>query len=61
MEEQTWPSVRYGPDGAHAVFNSPDEVPKGWEDHPSKVKPPKDPFDHDGDGKPGGSRRKRKA
>lgn len=57
----TWPSVRYGPNGAEAVFHSPDDVPAGWEDHPSKVKDVKpDPFDHDGDGKPGGSRPRRK-
>lgn len=32
-----FPSYRYGPDGQSAVFNSAAEVPKGWEDHPSKV------------------------
>lgn len=29
-----WPSWRYGPNGASGVFNSADEVPKGWKDHP---------------------------
>ena len=33
-----WPGWFYGPDGAAAIFRSKDEVPKGWEDHPSKVK-----------------------
>lgn len=32
-----WPAWRYGPDGAAEIFNSEDEVPKGWQDHPSKV------------------------
>lgn len=79
----------YGPNGEARIFTDPDEVPKGWRDHPF-VKP-HDPvtglydatlghppaidhderrreiyeravgaeelpaFDHDGDGKPGGS------
>lgn len=56
-----FPSWRYGPDGAQAVFQSADDVPAGWVDHPSKFKSA-DPFDHDGDGKPGGSKpRKAKA
>ncbi len=29
-----WPSWRYGPDGQGKIFNSADEVPKGWKDHP---------------------------
>lgn len=33
-EGNTWPSWRYGPDGASGVFNSAAEVPKGWKDHP---------------------------
>ncbi len=33
-----WPSWRYGPDGAADVFESEADVPKGWQDHPSKVK-----------------------
>jgi hypothetical protein len=32
-----WPSWRYGPDGQEAIFQSEDEVPEGWEDHPSKI------------------------
>lgn len=31
-----WPSCRYGPNGESAIFNSEDEVPKGWLDHPAK-------------------------
>lgn len=37
MSEQRWPAWRYGPGGKGAVFESPDDVPSGWEDHPSKV------------------------
>jgi hypothetical protein len=36
-EKETFPSWRYGPDGAAAVFQSADEVPEGWQDHPSLV------------------------
>lgn len=63
-----WPSWRYGPNGEARVFPRADDVPKGWEDHPSKVARPKPntasgnefaAFDHDGDGKPGGSLPKR--
>lgn len=53
------PSCFYGPDGATGIF---DECPEGWADHPSKVKAKADAplakFDHDGDGKPGGSKPK---
>jgi hypothetical protein len=31
-----WPSCRYGPGGASAVFDCEEDVPAGWEDHPSK-------------------------
>lgn len=53
-----WPSWRYGPDGQAQIFNNADEVPAGWSDHPSSVGAAvkADPFDHDGDGKPGGSK-----
>lgn len=34
----TWPSFRYGPDGASMICQSEEDVPPGWEDHPSKVK-----------------------
>ena len=54
-----FPSFRYGPDGQAQVFEREEDVPPGWEDHPSKVKA-SDPFDHDGDGKPGGSKPRRK-
>lgn len=33
-----WPSWRYGPKGQEAVFESEADVPKGWVDHPSKLK-----------------------
>lgn len=67
----TFPSWRYGPGGQAQIFQSEADVPKGWFDHPSKLPPPPltantgllntfalpphNPFDHDGDGKPGGS------
>lgn len=35
--KDSWPAWYYGPNGASAVFNTAGEVPKGWEDHPSKV------------------------
>ena len=27
-----WPSWRYGPKGEAAIFESEDDVPKGWKD-----------------------------
>jgi hypothetical protein len=51
----TFPSWRYGPDGQAMICQSAADVPEGWSDHPSKVAEPDDPFDHDGDGEPGGS------
>ena len=56
-----WPSCFYGPNGEAEVFASAEDVPAGWADHPSKVAKPADPFDHDGDGKAGGSRPRKKA
>ncbi len=35
--KDSWPAWYYGPNGVSAVFNTAGEVPKGWEDHPSKV------------------------
>jgi hypothetical protein len=35
---QEFPQWAYGPGGAADVFNSADEIPAGWVDHPSKVK-----------------------
>ena len=40
-EKPHWPGWFYGPNGEAKIFQSPDEVPKGWEDHPTKVKAPK--------------------
>lgn len=34
---QLWPAWWYGPDDAAEIFNSEEEVPQGWVDHPSKV------------------------
>lgn len=41
--EKGFPSFRYGPDGQSAIFNSADDVPKDWFDHPSKVPGAPDP------------------
>lgn len=32
-----WPAWRYGPNGQSEIYQNEDEVPDGWEDHPSKV------------------------
>lgn len=32
-----WPAWRYGPDGQSEIFQTEDDVPAGWKDHPSKV------------------------
>lgn len=34
-EFKAWPSWRYGPEGQSAIFESEEEVPSGWKDHPS--------------------------
>lgn len=39
MSDQ-FPGWYYGPNGESQIFNSIEEVPEGWEDHPSKVKEP---------------------
>ena len=36
-EKPHWPGWFYGPDGAAAIFQCREDVPAGWEDHPSKV------------------------
>lgn len=55
-----FPAWRYGPNGEESIFTTPEQVPVGWADHPSafadkKPAPEAKAFDHDGDGKPGGS------
>lgn len=32
-----FPKWAYGPGGKSGIFNAPEEIPAGWEDHPSKV------------------------
>jgi hypothetical protein len=54
---QTFPAWFYGPDGQSAICDSADAVPKGWADHPSKVKG--GPLDRDGH--PGGSKPRKKS
>lgn len=36
-EHKSWPSWRYGPEGQSQIFDHEEQVPDGWEDHPSKV------------------------
>lgn len=36
MSAQHWPSWWYGPKGEAAVFESENDVPRGWHNHPSK-------------------------
>lgn len=38
MSKKPWPAWYYGPNGAAEIFEKEADVPKGWEDHPSKVK-----------------------
>jgi hypothetical protein len=43
-DHQEYPKWAYGPEGQSGVFNSEDEIPAGYVDHPSKLKgyvPPK--------------------
>jgi len=35
---KAWPSWRYGPNGEAEIFEKAEDVPKGWQDHPSKFK-----------------------
>ena len=38
-----WPKWFFGPAGASDIFESAEDVPEGWVDHPSKV--PDQPID----------------
>jgi hypothetical protein len=38
VDDNQFPQWAYGPDGQSDVFNSADEIPAGWVNHPSKVK-----------------------
>lgn len=49
-EFQAWPSWRYGPKGESAIFEKAEDVPKGWQDHPSKFEKAKKPKAEDGEG-----------
>jgi len=37
MEKQNTPAWFYGPNGAAKIFDNLDDVPAGWQDHPSKI------------------------
>jgi hypothetical protein len=37
MKTNEYPAWRYGPNGQSQIFQSPADVPAGWQDHPSKV------------------------
>lgn len=45
MDDNQFPQWAYGPGGKSGVFNSADEIPAGWVDHPSKVKDAADTSD----------------
>lgn len=34
-----WPAWYFGPNGEERIFQKIEDVPKGWQDHPSKFKP----------------------
>lgn len=36
-DDKNWPAWRYGSKGESQIFQSEDEVPAGWRDHPSKA------------------------
>jgi hypothetical protein len=48
----TFPSWRYGPGDQARIFDCAEDVPKGWQDHPSLVR---SPLDRDAKDGPGGS------
>jgi hypothetical protein len=52
---QPWPSWAFGPNGESAIFQSEEDVPKGWTHH-GETKGGKPQLDHDKDGKAGGSK-----
>ena len=76
MAERTVPTWRYHPNGEARIFQPKEDIPSGWHEtreeaaRPPKPKPEPLPpevvaeviskFDHDGDGKPGGSRPRKK-
>lgn len=37
MTIDKWPAWRYGPNRAAEIFENENDVPAGWQDHPSKV------------------------
>jgi hypothetical protein len=39
VEPNEYPSWKYGPGGEGQIFNSPDDVPEGWVDHPKNALP----------------------
>jgi hypothetical protein len=34
LDNTAWPAWFYGPDGDAEIFDAPEDVPEGWEDHP---------------------------
>jgi len=58
-EKSRWPAWCNGPDGQTEIFNSADELPKGWV-HP-KMKTDKPQLDLDGNGKAGGAKKAKPA
>jgi hypothetical protein len=66
-----FPAWRFGPNGEESIFTTPEQVPAGWQDRPFKAADPEtnvvvkevvvekvvdvSNFDHNKDGRPGGS------
>lgn len=40
--DNSWPAWFYGPGGVGEIFDSAEEVPDGWADHPNDAPPPID-------------------
>jgi hypothetical protein len=36
-DPKAWPAWRYGPDGIGKIFERPEDVPKGYVNHPKDV------------------------
>lgn len=39
LDPKRWPAWRYGPNGESKLCQTPDDVPKGWEDTPDAFDP----------------------
>lgn len=39
IDSTMWPAWRYGPGGVGEIFQTPEDVPEGWTDHPTTAPP----------------------